>query len=146
MLYGNAPQDCAAQQVRGQRVFCSNRGQRGGCGGTFSLFLADVLPRHSVRATLFWKLLCHLLAGASIKEAAESLRVPFALETAYGVVRRLGQRLDVLRACLCQKQSPPPSQDSAPLLLTVRHFQAVFAGAACPLSEFQLAFATPLMG
>jgi hypothetical protein len=33
--------------VRGQRAFCSDRGQRGGCGRTVSLFLAVMLPRHS---------------------------------------------------------------------------------------------------
>ena len=46
-LYGNqvdGSQDGRIQ--RGQRVWCSNRGQRGGCGRSFSLFLAGVLPRH----------------------------------------------------------------------------------------------------
>ena len=64
-------------------MFCSNRGQRGGCGGTFSIFLAEVLPRHTVRATLLWKLLSQLLTEAGIKAAAETLRLPFALETLY---------------------------------------------------------------
>ena len=48
-LYGNDPHasDGQAQGQRGQRVWCSNRGQRGGCGRTVSLFLAVMLPRHS---------------------------------------------------------------------------------------------------
>ena len=74
--------------LRGQRVFCSNRGRRGGCGRTFSLFLAEVLPRHTFPASLLWQLLVRLLAGASLQAAAESLRLPFALETVYRLRRK----------------------------------------------------------
>jgi hypothetical protein len=146
VLYGNDPKDCAKQAVRGQRVFCSDRGQRGGCGRTFALFLADILPRHTVRASLLWALLCRLLTGASLKAAAQSLRLPFALETLYHVRRRLRRRLAGLRPWLCQQQKPPASEEADPLLQTVRHLQALFPAAACPLQEFQLRFARPLMG
>ncbi len=132
--------------MRGQRVFCSDRGQRGGCGKTFSIFLADVLPRHSVRASVFWKLLCQLLAGTSVKAAAESLGSVFALETYCGLVRRLRRRLDVLRPLLCQQSKPPQSTDADPLLLTLRHFQSRFVAPVCPLAEFQMVFGRPLMG
>ena len=67
-LYGNDPADTGGEQLRGQRVYCSSRGQRGGCGQTFSIFLADVLPRHSVTATWLWKLFRQLLGGASLKQ------------------------------------------------------------------------------
>jgi hypothetical protein len=146
LLYGNDPTDCGQQCLRGQRVFCSDRGQRGGCGRTFSIFLADILPRHTVRATWLWKLLGQWLTGASLKAAAESLRLPFALETLYQLVQRLRQRLDVLRPLLSQKQKPPASQDTDPLGQTIRHLQALFSSAACALQEFQLLFARPLMG
>jgi hypothetical protein len=146
ILYGNDPADCAQQVVRGQRVWCSDRGQRGGCGKTFSIFLADILPRHTVSATLLWNLLGQWLTGASLKAAAESLRLPFALETLYQLVQRLRQRLDVLRPLLCQKRKPPASEDADPLGQTVRHLQSLFSSAACPLQEFQLLLARPLMG
>jgi hypothetical protein len=102
------------------------------------------LPRHTVRATLFWQLLCRLLAGASIKAAAQSLRLPFALETLYALVRRLRLRLSFVRPWLAQRQPAPPSQDSDPLLQTVRHFQTLFHSSA--LLEFQLLLRRPLMG
>jgi hypothetical protein len=146
ILYGNDPEDYSKEAVRGQRVFCSNRGQRGGCGRTFSIFLADSLPRHSVRATLLWKLLCALLAGASIRASAKSLRLPFALETLYHILGRLRLRLDVLRSLLSEKQKPPESEDTDPLFQTLRHLQALFPATACPLLEFQMVFARPLMG
>lgn len=145
-LYGNDPTQSNGQQLRGQRVYCSDRGQRGGCGQTFSMFLADVLPRHSVTASWFWKLLLQLLSGASLKAAVQSLALPFALETLYGLRQRLRRRLEVLRPLLCREQKPPPSSDADPLLHTVRHLEALFPKAPCPLQEFQLLLARPLMG
>ena len=147
-LYGNDPTDPAGQQLRGQRVYCSSRGQRGGCGRTFCIFFSDVLPRHSVTAAWFWKLLDQLLTGASLKAAVHSLALPFALETLYRLRQRLRLRLDVLRPLLCQRQKPPTATgaEADPLLHTLRHVQALFSEAACPLQEFQLLFARPLMG
>ena len=127
-------------------MYCSSRGQRGGCGQTFSIFLVDVLPRHSVTATWLWKLLLKLLDGASLKAAVQSLALPFALETLYDLRQRLRQRMDALRPLLCRQQKPPPSSDADPLLHTVRHLAALFPKAACPLQEFQLLFGLPLMG
>lgn len=146
VLYGNDPTKPNGLLSRGQRVFCSNRGQRSGCGRTFSIFLADVLPRHSVRATLLWKLLCQLQEGSSIKAAAQSLGSVFALETFYGLVRRLRSRMDVLRPWLFQQSKPPQCSDIDPLLHTLSHLQSLFAQGPCPLAQFQMAFARPLMG
>jgi hypothetical protein len=127
-------------------VFCSNRGQRGGCGGTFSLFLADVLPRHTFTATLLWKLLCQWLAAASIRSAALSLSRTFPLETIYHLLSRLRLRLDAVRCRLCRQQKPPDSSQSDPLRQTVEHLQSVFSNTLCPVAEFQLFFRQPFLG
>jgi hypothetical protein len=105
-----------------------------------------VLPRHSVTATWLWKLLLELLAGASLKAAAQSLALPFALETLYQLRQRLRLRLDVLRPLLWQREKPPAGSDRDPLLHTLRHLQALFPEVDCPLQEFQLRLARPLMG
>lgn len=132
--------------LRGQRVFCSNRGRRGGCGRTFSFYLSEVLPRHTVTAPLLWQLLVGLLAGGSLKAAAEKLRLPFALETAYRLRRSLRRKLDLIRARLCCLQTPPSSSQSDPLLQTVEHLQAVFPGVECAPSAFQFHFQHPFLG
>jgi hypothetical protein len=134
------------QSLRGQRVFCSNRGQRGGCGRTFSVFLAPVLPRHSVTALWLWPLLKRLLAGGSIKASVESLKLPFKLETLYHLLQRLRARLPDLRGRLCRQQPAPESSQSDPLLQTVEHLQSVFAQMACALSGFQLRFQEAVLG
>ncbi len=145
-LYGNDPATKDGCLCRGQRVFCSNRGQRGGCGRTFSIFFADILPRHTVSATLLWNLLGQLLAATSVKAAAPSLGLPFALETLYHLLQRLRQRLDAVRSLLCRQQKPPASAQSDPLLQTAEHLQSVFAKSLCPLAGFQQLFQQPLLG
>jgi hypothetical protein len=146
LLRGNDPTAAAGQWLRGQRVFCSNRGRRGGCGRTFSLCLAEVLPRHTITAPMVWRWLLKLLAGLSLKSAAESLQLPFALETFYRLRRSLRRKLDLIRARLCRRQAPPSSLQSDPLLQTVEHLQAVFPGAECAPPAFQLHSQRPFLG
>jgi hypothetical protein len=146
ILRGNNPVQASGQAVRGQRVFCSNRGRRGGCGGTFSITLAEVLPRHTLNASQMWRWLVELLAGLSVKAAVERLRLPFALETVYRLHRRLRRGLDEVRTRLWRAQPPPASQQVLPLLQTVEHLRAVFSESACPPADFQLHFQHPFLG
>ena len=145
-LRGNDPHTADGQTERGQRVFCSNRGQRGGCGRTFSCFLAEVLPRHTITAPLVWRWLMQLLAGLSLKAAVEKLRLPFALETLGRLRHRWRRGLDQVRTRLCREQSPPASNHPDPGLQTVEHLRRVFAAGVCPPADFQLHFQHPLMG
>jgi len=131
---------------RGQRVYCSNRGQRGGCGRTFAFFLADILPRHTLTASLVWPWLVKLLAGLSLKAAAEKLRLPFALETVFRLRRSLRNGLDQLRSRLCREQPPSASAHADPLLQTVEHLRQVFPDSECPPAAFQLHFQRPFLG
>ena len=146
-LYGNDPSasDGKAQGQRGQRVWCCNRGQRGGCGRSFSIFLAEVLPRHTVTGPGLWRLLDRLLAGGSIKAAVEALALPFALETLYHLLHRLRQRLAGVRSMLCRKQKPPASSQIDPLLQTAEHLRSLFPESLCPAADFQLYFQRPLL-
>jgi hypothetical protein len=146
VLRGNDPVQTSGQAVRGRRVFCSNRGQRGGCGKTFSLVLADILPRHTLSASLVWRWLVEVLAGLSTKAAVEKLRLSFALETIYRLRRGLLRSLDLVRIRLFQEQSPPASTHPDPLLQTVEHLRAVFPDYECPPAAFQLRFQRPFLG
>jgi hypothetical protein len=145
-LYGNDPDCPNGRRLRGQRVFCSDRGQRGGCGRSFPVFLADVLPRFTVGASLLWRLLGLLLDGGSVLSAIDSLSSPFAPQTFYHLLGRLRLRLDFSRMHLCQAAPVPQSSQSDPLLQTVEHFKSAFERADCPLSEFQTRFQKALFG
>jgi hypothetical protein len=63
------------------RTVHEGHGRRGGCGRTFAIYLSGVVPRHSVDAPTLSHLFSGLLAGLSLKAAAEALRMPFALES-----------------------------------------------------------------
>ena len=145
-LRGNDPDVANGQRLRGQRVFCSDRGQRGGCGRTFSVFLAEVLPRFTLTAVLLCQLLLLLLGGQSVQAAVRSLNLPFADQTLYHTLGRLRRRLDAARTRLCQITPAPASSQAEPLLQTIEHFRAAFPRADCPLQEFQTRFQEPLMG
>lgn len=136
----------AGQIDRGQRVFCSDRGQRGGCGKTFPLFLAGVLPRHTFNAALLWALLLKLLAGATIKAAAEILALPFSLEAVYGIVRRCRHRLDVVRSLLGREHPVRASQQSDPFFQTLEHLRQIFPQATDALTAYQRHFQQPFLG
>lgn len=145
-LFGNDPDSNQGGEVqRGQRVWCCNRGKRGGCGRTFSIFLADVLPRHTVKAPALWRLLERLLGGSSIKGAVEALALPFPLETLYHLLHRMRQRLPAVRSVLCREQKAPASSQTDPLFQTVEHLRSLFPNCPCPPADFQLHFQRPLL-
>lgn len=128
-------------------MFCSNRGQRGGCGRSYSLLLAWVLPRHTYTAPRLWDVLARLGAGGkSIKSVWEQLRPPLTLDTLYHLLQRLRRRLSEVRSALWRETSPPPCDFAAPLLQTISHMRQAFASSGCPLSAFQLRFQQSLMG
>jgi hypothetical protein len=110
------------------------------------MFLADVLPRHTVNAPHLWSLLVRLLANESLKACAEALRLPFALETLYHLRQRLRRRLDAIRSCLCRQQPAPASTQTDPLNQTVEHARLVFSSSSCPATEFQKHFACAFLG
>ena len=130
--------------MRGQSVLCSNRDQRRGCGHTFPIFLASVLPRHTVAAPALWTFILALLAGHSLKAAAQHL--PFAVDTFYGLRRKMRLKLDILSTRLLGSLSPPCNKRSDPLLATFEFLLSAFAGCACPLAAFQLHFQVSFLG
>jgi hypothetical protein len=145
-LYGNDPESHQGEpRQRGQRVWCCPRGQRGGCGRSFSIYLAEVLPRHTLRASMLWRLLERLPGGGSIRSVFQALRLPLALESVYHLLHRLRERLSALRAGLSREQKPPASSQTDPLLQTVEHLRQLFAQSECPCAEFQLHFQHPLL-
>jgi len=146
ILYGKDPSIPAGRCVRGQRVFCCNRGRRGGCGGTFSVFLGNVLPRHTVTAPLLWQMLCRLLTESSVKAGVEGLRAPFALETMYHVLKRLRSRLPHLLSQLGGQYQLSEGGQRDPLLQGIERLRSIISQEGCPLVQFQLQFQSSLMG
>lgn len=146
VLRGNDPAANTGRIIRGQRVFCSSRGQRGGCGGTFPVMFDWVMPRHSFIAPLLWQAVCRRIEGVSASSAWHTVKTPLALDSFYHFLQRTRLRLSVLRAVLCSAVRPPSSRQADPLLQTFEHLRAVFPDARCPISAFQMRFQTPFSG
>jgi hypothetical protein len=130
---------------RGHRVYCSNRGRRGGCGRTFPMRLAAVLPRHTFSAALLWAVLVGLLDRRSIQAAWQTAGRPLTLETTYHLIQRLRRRLSDVRVALARLIPPPAGLVSDPLLQTLEHLRAAFPASPCPVAAFQERVQRPLL-
>jgi hypothetical protein len=145
-MFGNDPVEQTGRIARGQRVFCCDRGQRGGCGRTFPVLFAWALPQHTFTATLLWQAVQKWLGGLSIRASWQTVTSPLALDSFYHLLQRLRRRLTVLRTTLSKAHRPPESQHTDPLLQTFEHMRLVFPQAACPTESFQQRFQSPLTG
>ena len=134
------------QTVRGQRVWCSNRGRRGGCGRTMQIVFARFLPRQSMNATMLARLLKGLCEGGSIQRAWDQCRLPVHLQSVYHLLQRFRERLDAVRVALLSRCAPPASAHADPLRQTAEHLRCAFPESKSPIEAFQCAFQTPVMG
>ena len=144
-LSGYDPSSSDKTVKRGRRAWCSNRGQRGGCGRTMSICFAYILPRHVFTAPLLDELLAHLEAGCSVQAAWEQTRIPLPLESAYHLLQRLARRLDQVARTLRKRCRPPRARDH-PLRRTAALLHHAFPGTKCAVSEFQYTFQAPILG
>ena len=143
---GNDPDACSGRIFRGQRVFCSNRCQHGGCGHTFSMIFAWVLPRHTVVTTQLWAILQHLSRGKSIKSAWEILGLSLALETFYHLLHRVRYFFTKLRVILKPRLPPAISAHRDPLRQLTTNLRLAFPSACDPIRAFQYHFQRSSLG
>ncbi len=141
-MYGFGWRRADERQVRGQRVFCSNRWLRRGCGRTFSVLFSFLLRGRMIPAILVDAFISRVLEGATRRSAWLSLRHSFSLESGY---RLWNQWLDGqvhVRSWLCRKGSPPEAGSDGPSQ-TWAHLKQVFSDQACPITAFQDHFQQP---
>jgi hypothetical protein len=136
-LYGY-PAGNRTRGPRGWRIFCSNRGRRGGCGRTHSVLLAELLARRIVSTVGLWQLLHGIGCGLSVKAAWERAHTVFCPDTAYRLWKAFCGRLSALRTALCRQTAPPRTGNRHPALQTIAHFLVAFPKARNPLQSFQL--------
>jgi hypothetical protein len=109
-------------EVRARRVFCSNRGQRPGCGGTFSVLLSTVLSGFTVRTLTLFCFATAVLSGLTRRAAwLREVRGALSLSSGYRLWRRLSEAQSALRGRLCRATSPPDSVAREPLAQLLQH-------------------------
>jgi hypothetical protein len=127
------------QTRRAQRVFCSNRHRRRGCGRTFSVWLAHKIRRLSLSTRRLWCFLQHAVTG-SIAAAVRIVDCHLSHRTFQRIWQRFLLSQSHIRTALLQRCSPPdlpaPSWCSAAAHV-LAHLQAAFANVDCPITSFQ---------
>ncbi len=132
--------------LKGRRCFCSNRGNRGGCGRTIIFIFTWVLPRHSYTSEHLWTLLKEISKGTSIMKGILSLPSIFSTDGAYHILQRLRKRQSCVREKLLKICSPPRSSHVDSLALSAEHLRSAFPEEKNPIEAFQERFQVPLMG
>ena len=107
-LYGRDETSPNKETRRAQRVFCSNRNARHGCGRTFSVWLADKIRRLSLTTAALWLFLQQAIALASSPPAAP---LDFGLtdRTWQRIWKRFDQGQSKIRTALYGRCPPPDS-------------------------------------
>lgn len=138
----------AAFVTRGRRFFCSNRGQRPGCGRTFSILLASLLSRSVVTATTLTVFVLAALAGLSIASAwLQAVSRRFSPSTGFRLWRRIINAQVHLRSQLSRRGPPPVSQCRRPLAQLIEHMKMWVSDADTALfAGFQLEFQSGVFG
>lgn len=141
-LVGYSERSCT-RVVRGQRLLCSNRHRKTGCGRTSSVWIAAVVPRAIVRAKTIFAFLCALAAGLPTARAWRQAS-SMTLRTGYRIAASLAFARPAIRTALLSRAPPPPIDSSSHEAQLVAHLRVVF-GPVDSFSPFQLAFQRSLL-
>lgn len=131
--------------IRGRRFFCSNRYRRRGCGCTFSVLLARVMRRFTVRANTLWNLLQAVADGFNIKAGWQRAQTGYSVQSGYRLLRRFERSQTHIRTLLCRIRPPPDSDSQQPLTQLMQHLKVAFASDSCPLESYQSNFQQPFL-
>ncbi len=114
--------------IRGRRFYCSNRGNRPGCGRTVSVLLHVLLARFLVTTTLLAKLVHGVLAGDSVRSTWLAVcDGKFSERNGYRMWHRIVQAQPRLRSLLFGRGPPKESTEKHPLAQMVSHMQDVLS-------------------
>jgi hypothetical protein len=122
--------------LRGRRVFCSNRGQRPGCGRTFSVLLSTVLYGFVVRTLTLFRFAQAVLNGLTRRAAwLSTLSSVLSRSSGYRLWQRLHETQSALRTRLCGEAPAPACSARQPLTQLFAHLGVVVGAAGTDLLE-----------
>lgn len=114
------------QEVRGRRIFCSNRQRRPGCGRTVSASLMTAMLGFVVRTLSLFRFAKAVLGGLTRRAAwlAEASGT-FSLSSGYRLWRRLNAAQSALRTRLSGLAQAPACGEQRPLAQLLAHMEIV---------------------
>jgi hypothetical protein len=108
-LRGYDEQNFKQKTIRGLRVFCSNRGKAGGCGRTFSVWIADQVKRLFLDAQSLYRFLELAATSGNKSQAFGSLQSSMGHSATYRIWKRFLNAQSAVRTALTAF-CPPPKQ------------------------------------
>lgn len=142
-LYGFDEGSPRHKTRRAQRIFCSNRNARPGCGRTFSVWCADKIRRLSLTTAALWLFLKLAVAGA-IVAAGRAINAGLSDRTWQRIWSRFLRAQCHIRTALHARSPPPESRPRLPYKQrrlaqahVLDHLQAAFPDVPCPIAALQ---------
>lgn len=127
--------------IRGRRIFCSNRGKRKGCGHTYSHLKAETLAGRCITAMQFWTFLWHFVESNNKKESLTQSGFDGCESTVYQFFRLFKQNQSHIRQYLLKSRAPPDCPEyTDPVIKTIKHLKAFSTGEISPIAQFQVQF------
>lgn len=143
-LYGYCEQGNSRIQ-RGRRIYCSNRHNKNGCGRTFRVLPASVVPRRRISAQCLWWFLDNVKNGFCLAQAFRIAGCTMSPSSIYRLFKKFSLNQMRIRTFLSRVKDPPATEHvQSPLIQTILHLKSAFDTAACPITEFQFRFQAPL--
>lgn len=125
-LYGYCEQDNSLIQ-RGRRVYCSNRNNKNGCGRTFSVLPACVLPNLIISAQSLWRFLQKAKSGRTLACAFRSTKCTMAQSSIYRLFKKFSLNQMRIRTFLSRIKDPPAAEHvQNPFIQTILHLKSTF--------------------
>lgn len=145
-LYGyqeNSSDTCK----RGRRIICNSRRKRSaGCGKSFSLLIASLIPMVDYTCKTIWNFLTFLKNGHSVIASLLKTGIVRSERTIYRLFRRLRLQQHTMRTLLLRITSPPERGDvTNPFIQTITHLEKAFPDNQCPVEAFQRHFQIAFM-
>jgi hypothetical protein len=126
LLFGSSDSGKQRDEVRGRRLFCSNRWNRGGCGHSFSVLLSSHLRRAFLRAGALWEFYLQVIVYGNVHAAFATGGFPLSLQSAYRWWQRLRTGQHRLRELLCRVHDPPTDAPVGVFAALLSHVQKAF--------------------
>lgn len=145
-LYGYSEYSNSQLITRGRRFFCSNRNNKSGCGKTFSVLTAGLLPKFIIGAQSLWRFFVNIKYGLSLACAFRRSGCKMSQSSVYRLFKKFAINQARIRSFLTRINDPPAADHvKSPLIQTILHLNHVFASSACPITEFQHRFQVPFL-
>jgi hypothetical protein len=131
------------KNIKGRRIFCSNRNKRTGCGKTLYYRIIDFLKQTLISSSTAWDFLHSIVSEKSIEKAYDSLNPEcvISLTTFFRLWKKFKLHIHKIRSNLANRYPIIKTNEVCPYLETIRQLEKTFTKTNNnPIAEYQKVF------